>query len=326
MLLAIAAVAAFGVAAVYLVFVRTAWGQRVDDLAFDGRTVVDPAVTTQLDELLDAVTRSTLFLLTAAIVLFGLARRRVRLAVTAGAAITASVVTSEVLKNHVLSRPELDDVAGIMQNSYPSGHATIGMALSLGMVMVAPHRLRWPATAAAVILSIVFGIGVLATGWHRPSDTVGAYLVCIAWFAILTAALLRWRGAGAAEQRQLGTIEARLSPPVAALAGVLAVVAAIVAGVETLQADGLRTVEYATGYFVVCSAIVVLAAIIVIGYAQLLRGVALDPPSVRHPRAPSTSPTNASVARRSQPDDVSSSSTSSAPLGDASNGPTTSSM
>ena len=131
---------------------RTTTGQQFDDIAFDGRAVEDPEVTRIANELLHVVTRSTLILLTAAIVLVAFARRRIRLAIAVGAAITGSVVTTELLK-HFLERPQLDDVDGIAFNSFPSGHATIGMALSLGIVMVAPYRWRWLAMGVAAVVA-----------------------------------------------------------------------------------------------------------------------------------------------------------------------------
>ena len=57
--------------------------------------------------------------------------------------------------------------------------------------------------------STAFGVGVLATGWHRPSDSVAAYLVCVIMFCLATAALLRWTGAG---DEEMGTVEERLTP------------------------------------------------------------------------------------------------------------------
>lgn len=86
--------AAVGVALVYLIAVRTEVGQRFDDLAFEGRAVADPEVTRVANELLHTVTKSTLALLTLALLIFGLARRQVRLALTTGATVAASVVTS----------------------------------------------------------------------------------------------------------------------------------------------------------------------------------------------------------------------------------------
>lgn len=272
--LAASAVAGVVLVVTYLVFVRTSWGQHIDDTAFDGRTVEDPAVTADTNDLLHSVTRSTLFLLTAAIVVFALARRRWRLAVVAGGSITAAVVTSEALKNEVLTRPQLDDVAGIDQNSLPSGHATIGMVLALGLVMVAPHAWRWVVIGAALLIAVVFGVGVIATGWHRPSDVVAAYAVSVMWFGFGSALLIAWRGTGRVE---MGVAEERLDGRLAAAAGALTVLAAVVALVQTFTTDGLRTVEFAADYLAVATIVISLGVAIVVGYAQSLRGVSLDP-------------------------------------------------
>lgn len=269
-----ASVAAGLLAVVYVIFVRTEWGQHFDDIAFDGREVEDPEITRATDELLQRVTRSSLVLLTGAIVLFALARRRWRLALVAGASITGAVVTTEILKLHLLTRPDLDGIAGIDQNSFPSGHATIGMALSLGLVMVSPHRWRWLSTLAALVVSMVFGVGVLASGWHRPSDTFGAYLVCVVWFGLGTAFLLSWRGSG---REEMSVVEARLNTGAGAIAGLLVVAMAVFVLVETFSEGALRTVEFAIDYLVVSAAILTSAATIVIGYHNSLRGVSLDP-------------------------------------------------
>ncbi|MEM8619867.1 MAG: phosphatase PAP2 family protein [Actinomycetota bacterium] len=258
----------------YVVFVRTEWGQRVDDVAFDGREVEDPAVTQALNELLHSITQTSLFLLTAAIVTIALARRRWRLALVVGTTIVGAVVTTEVLKTRVLDRPRFDGVAGLEENWFPSGHATIGISLALGSVMVAPHARRWLITVAAAALSAVFGIGVVAAGWHRPSDVIGAYLVAVAWFAASTAILLRWRGSGTEE---MGTVEARLSKEPVAVATALAVIAAILALFQTFTADGLRTVEYAAAYLAAGVVIVTMGIGLVVGYALSLRGASLDP-------------------------------------------------
>ena len=267
-------------ALLYLVLVRTKWGQHFDDIAFDGRGVEDPEVTRATNDLLHSVTRSSLVLLTGALVLFALARRRWRLALIAGASITGAVATTEILKLHVLTRPDLDGIAGIEQNSFPSGHATIGMALSLGLVMVSPQRWRWLAAIAALVVAMTFGVGVLATGWHRPSDTLGAYLVAVIWIALGTALLLAWRGPGADD---MGRVEARLEPRAVAVAGLLVVALGVFVLVETFTEDGIRTVEFAVDYLAVCVAILAVAALIVIGYHQSLRSVSLDPRPSEHP-------------------------------------------
>lgn len=276
--MAIAACSAVGLLLLYLVAVRTHLGQEFDDLAFEGRAVVDPGVTRATNELLHSITRSSLVLLTAAVVLFALARRRFRLALIVGSAVTVSVLTAEVLKHRVLDRPSLDDIAGIGFNSFPSGHATIGMALSLAVVMVAPHRWRWLAALLAMSLALAFGTGVVATGWHRPSDVIGAFLVCTAVFATATFVLLRWRGTGDEATRFFGEVESQLTPSTVAGAGALIAAAAGVAIWRTTQQDGLRTVEFAWDYVAVCLAILGAGITIILGYHELLRGVSLDAP------------------------------------------------
>lgn len=70
--LAAAVVAAAVVAAAYLVFVRTRWGQEIDDLAFEARAAVTPQSTKRTDRLLNAITHDSLAVLGVVVVLTGL--------------------------------------------------------------------------------------------------------------------------------------------------------------------------------------------------------------------------------------------------------------
>ena len=66
---------------------------------------------------------------------------------------------------------------GFQADTYPSGHATIGTSLALGLLLVSSSRWRpWLAVAGGC-LSVTFTTGVLFAGWHRPSDALGA----LAW-------------------------------------------------------------------------------------------------------------------------------------------------
>ena len=131
---------------------------------------------------------------------------------------------------------------------------------------------------AAALLAIGFGVGVLATGWHRPSDTFAAYLVCTTWFSVATALLLRWRGPGKIDHA-LGKVEERLTTPAAVTAGVLLGLAALVGLVLSFREEGLRTVEYAADHLVVSAVVIAMSVTIVVGYHQLLRTVSLDQPA-----------------------------------------------
>ncbi len=268
--LAVAAVAAVSVAVWYVVFVRTRWGQELDDLAFEGRRAVSAATTQRTDRMLHAVTESSLFLLGGAIVLLALAQRRVRVAVVAGACMSCAVVTTEILKLRLLDRPSFGGVQGISHNSYPSGHATIGMVLSLGLVMVAPSAWRRPATLIAAMVATAFGTAVLASGWHRPSDSLGAAGVALAWFAAGHAVLL-WLDARLpySTRGAAGADDAPMSRALL-MAGAAAVVAFVVyAAVRSIGDEGLHIVRYHAPYLLACAAIDVVAVAVVFLFAVL---------------------------------------------------------
>lgn len=275
-----AALAMVGVVVLYLVFVRTHWGQELDDAAFEGRAVTRPEITAETDRLLHSVTRFSLALLGGALVIIALARRRVRLAVVVGLALGGALLTSEALKT-VLPRPRLSDIAGVTGNSFPSGHATIGMSLSLGLLLVASRRWRWAAAVVAAVVATLFGTGVLTSGWHRPSDSLAAYLVSLAWFATGAAVLVAWRsGADGDVTGEDDEPDGALDGRAVVAVGLLIVLAAVIGLVLTVRSGSLRTVEYGLDYVVMCVVIDVAGVVIVGLVHQLLRPISLDPRGV----------------------------------------------
>ena len=106
-------------------------------------------------------------------------RRRPRLALFAAASVGISVLTTEILKHFLLDRPQLVP-SYIFDNSYPSGHTTVGMAVAVAAMLVVPRRLLVPTAIGAGLFGSAFGVAVVAAGWHRPSDAVGAFLVVVA--------------------------------------------------------------------------------------------------------------------------------------------------
>ncbi|MCU1364794.1 MAG: phosphoesterase PA-phosphatase related protein [Ilumatobacteraceae bacterium] len=265
----LAAVSAFSVlvvGVVYVIAIRTHLGQRIDAVAFQRRSTVTAAMTRRTDRLLGTVSVASLAGFGTAIVLIALARRRIALAVATGVAMAGAVVTTEVLKKLVLTRPDLG-FGGVGYNTFPSGHATIGMTLSLGAVMVAPVSLRRPALLIAALTSTAFGTAVLSSGWHRPSDTIGAYFVSLAWFAAAAAAV------ASRDEREAETIAARPDPKptplllAAAAGGVLAILMFVL--YKSVNATGLHTVVYAAPYVLACIGIDV-AGVLVVGTFYVL--------------------------------------------------------
>jgi membrane-associated phospholipid phosphatase len=274
----VAVLAAIGVLVAYVFFIRTDFGRELDELAYEGRSVVRPRATRATDRLLRTISNTSLAFVGCAYMVIALARRRVRLAAAVAVAIGGSVVSSEVLKD-VLYRPVTDQPTSIPFNSYPSGHATVGMALALGLVLVVAHHWRWLASVIAAVVAVIFGTGVLTTGWHRPSDAIGAFLVCLAWFSATTAVLVAWRGRGDPARLRADVIEERANPAVTAAVAVLLAAALGTALLLTLQEGEIRTVPYSFEFLAVCLLIDVLGVGVVALFHLLLRDVALDPPA-----------------------------------------------
>jgi hypothetical protein len=119
------------------------------------------------------------------------------------------------------------------------------------------------------VAATAFGTAVLASGWHRPSDSVGAYGVALAWFCVGNAVLV------ATDPQRLhapGAASATDRPPSKAL---LALVAAAITAFLALElwrsidAEGLHTVEYVPLYILSCIVIDVLGVIVVYVFAVL---------------------------------------------------------
>jgi membrane-associated phospholipid phosphatase len=291
--LVIAVLAAVGVILLYVFTVRTHTGRTIDAVAYEGRHAVRPRATKATNDLLRTITTGSLAFLGGALFLVALARGRWRLALAVVGAIGASVLTSEVLKDWVFTRP-IHDVGGIPFNTYPSGHATIGMALSLGLVVVVAHHWRWLASIVAAFVATLFGTSVLTSGWHRPGDAFGAYLVALAWFSVAMAILVAWRGRGDPERLRQDVIEERANPTVTLFAGLLLVGAFVFTLALTIEKGSIRTVPYTLDYIAMVTFIDAAGVAVVGVFHLLMRDVSPDPPPAW--QAPSPGPDPAALS------------------------------
>ena len=188
-------------AAGYFLFVNTAWGHRIDEDAYFGREVLSWKVEKLNLDILDLVNKSVL--LTAAVVLLAIAavRRCALVGMIAVAAFGAAVVGAEVFKHVLPWRVLVPEDAALQPafriDTYPSGHATIGTAFAMGLLLVSSPRCRMWLIVLGGCISASFAVGVLFAGWHRPSDSLGA----LAWSGLcMTAAAafaVRLRGRSA---------------------------------------------------------------------------------------------------------------------------------
>ncbi len=265
--------------ALYVVFVLTVWGQTLDGRAYGARWASPIRLGERRERILRTiVTPASLLVMTAGYAGASLLRRRWRLAGAVVVAIGGSVVTAEFLK-WALPRPIHPGIGGFAYPSLPSGHATIGMSLALGLVMVAPQRWRWIFAVAATLIAAFFGVGVVLIGWHRPSDVFTSYCVSLAWFALATAILIQWRGRGDPVRMRHGAIDDRATPGAEFLVAALIMGLLLASLAFSLEAEDLRAVQYSRIY--VASLILIDACgIAVVGwYFGVLHSVGLDPPA-----------------------------------------------
>ncbi len=161
--------------ALYVLAVRTRVGQETDAGAFSflGRPVGPLAVAAALGR--------TPLLLALGAVVFALAGYRAwkgeyKRAATVFVIVASSVATAETLRR-MLPRPNLGDY-GYAVNSFPSGHAAAGAAVTLAFWVTLPESARSGALAlCAAGLVAVMGTCSVVSMAHRPADVVGSFLL-----------------------------------------------------------------------------------------------------------------------------------------------------
>jgi membrane-associated phospholipid phosphatase len=127
--------------------------------------------------------------LAVAVVGGALAARRPRHALAAAVLLAGSALTTQVLKHALATQRPFPPLHYLPPTSWPSGHTTAAVALSLALVLVSPRRLRPAVAAAAAVVSAAAGFSLLVQASHYPSDIAGGALVAVGW-ACVAATLL----------------------------------------------------------------------------------------------------------------------------------------
>jgi membrane-associated phospholipid phosphatase len=225
-----------GLATVYLLAVWTAPGQRFEDAVLRAADrVTGSAEEARAVDFLDAITVPSVVTAMALVILTGLLRHRLFLGVVSAGMITASIATT-VIFQHFLERPTLLAHGDRRQDqSFPSGHAAVALALMCAVVLVVPYKFRGPALVLGSLWAVSVGVATVTASWHRPSDTLGSGLIVVGWACGAVALLTR---SGKVRPAGNGTpaVLARAYAAVAVLA--LAVAATAVALVLTHHAGG----------------------------------------------------------------------------------------
>src|SRR4051794_26351138 len=224
---AVALLAAAGVAATYLAFVRTATGQYADTTAMLGGDVHHPRVVEVLNRALNGTTLVSLVLVCLAAATIGVLRHRIDLAIGATVLVLGANGSCQVLKTR-LPRPDLSDFPG--PNSFPSGHTAAAASVAFALILVLPAAVRGIVAQVGAAYVTVIAIATVWAEWHRPSDTVAAMLLVLAWAALVAFGirLFRHRAAGpAARPGRLATMPMVAVAAVAGAAGLFGLISEV---------------------------------------------------------------------------------------------------
>jgi len=209
---------------IYVLGILTQRGQRVEN-----RLLGSANFAAQGREFLHLVTVPNLAVALACLILVALVRRRRRTAVQVFVIMGVANTITQLLKYHVLHRPDFLGTEAI--NTFPSGHTVAFASVALSAILVSPPAARAIVTAVAALVLGTATFQLLEYGLHRPSDIVGGVLV-VAGIAAGVQLLLP-QAAPARVPAQLP----RLHLPVVVVlvaAATLGLVAALVVGIALL--------------------------------------------------------------------------------------------
>lgn len=188
----VAAVAAFW--GTYVFFVLTPYGHHIENAALRGADQADAALVVEADTALNAITVTSLAVVSVLVVLTALLRRRVDLAIAAAAIIVGSSAITQVLKRFVLIRPSLIEVHGpYTANSFPSGHTAIAISVLFSLLIVVPFRWRGIIMFFGAFYAVAIGAHTITSKWHRLSDVLGSGFIALAVACAVTIVLVRRR-------------------------------------------------------------------------------------------------------------------------------------
>ncbi|MEO2098506.1 phosphatase PAP2 family protein [Brachybacterium paraconglomeratum] len=178
--LLVAAVCGAAVVLVARGAVGTASGQRLDQLTLSGSRNHDGLLSRIAELAVETVSMPVIIALLALTAVIALLRRRPALLLPLASLVLGANLTTQVIKHLLVSREVLGPGIEPTTNSFPSGHSTLAATMMIALVLVA-GRARPLVAPLGLLWSGAAGIGTLVTGWHRPSDVIGAIAVSAAW-------------------------------------------------------------------------------------------------------------------------------------------------
>ncbi|MGO1538574.1 MAG: phosphatase PAP2 family protein [Leucobacter sp.] len=174
----------------YVIGVRSELGQQAE------QTVLDASkFTTSPPAPLNLVSTPSVVIAIVLIAAFALAIHGVRRAIIVAVVPTVAIIASQLLKQQFLERPGFLGIE--VTNTFPSGHMTVFAVVVAAAIWAVPATWR---SIVGLLGAITLGIvawQLLAYGWHRPSDVLGALSLAVLGFS-LAALIAPTRSAGRA--------------------------------------------------------------------------------------------------------------------------------
>ncbi|MEU8078654.1 phosphatase PAP2 family protein [Catellatospora citrea] len=163
---------------VYVAAVRTQAGQAFEDATLDGGARGTGSLAELLSLALLELTPLVALVLLAGVVLLG--RRRGWLVVLLGLGLVVlSVGVVQVLQDGLTRPVLLDSGYRRADQSFPSGHTALALSTYAATLLAVPARHRRLAACLAGPWALGVCLAVVTSGWHRPSDVVGAALIVL---------------------------------------------------------------------------------------------------------------------------------------------------
>jgi membrane-associated phospholipid phosphatase len=211
--------------AVYFLAIQTRPGQRFEDAVLRAAERAGGAEQTPAVRVLGTISGFSVLGLAAVVIAIGASRRRPLLAVLGTCVIAGSVLTTEVIQRSLLRPLLLESGRRREDQSFPSGHAAVAMAILCALVIVVPYRWRIPVLLFGSPWATGVGVATVSANWHRPSDALGSDLIVLG-YTCLAIAVVGWRGS--VRRATPPTTPGRLAGGLLTMAYAVAVLVAVV--------------------------------------------------------------------------------------------------
>ena len=178
--LACVATLTIAMGAVYLLAVRTQWGQYLDQQAY--LTLLGTGASADLPHMvgLGSITDYRLWTVAAALIIgLGFVAGRCWSLLPLLLLPIAGILLAQFLRDEVLLRPDFVGDAWL-SNTFPSGHAAAAAGCVAAIVRAAPRRVAPVLAILGVGWLTLVGQDLMVWGWHRPSDLIGSILLATA--------------------------------------------------------------------------------------------------------------------------------------------------